>query len=54
MPSYKTKAALKAKGKHYYIPNLKKDLKGLKWGKDLSPHNKRERDIAVYVQVRGM
>lgn len=54
MPSYKTKKALKNKGRHYPIPNLAKDLKAMRSGKDLSPHNKREETIQVYVQVRGM
>jgi hypothetical protein len=54
MPSYKTKQALKRKGKHYPIPDLVKDLKGMRSGKDLSPHNKKEERIQVFVQVRGM
>lgn len=54
MPSKNTKAALKRYGRHYPIPNLKKDLKQMKSGKDLSGPQSKADAVSVYVQVRGM
>ena len=54
MPSKNTKARLKRMGKHYPIPNLQKDLKQMRSGKDLSGSQPKADAVSVYVQVRGM
>ena len=55
MPSYKTKQARKRRAEGYYIPDLKKDLKTMRHGHDLSDHPQTKSDkVSVYVQVRGM
>lgn len=54
MPSRRNKLKAKNKGKHYFIPNLVKDIKEMKWGKDLSGPQPKRDAVSIFVQVRGM
>lgn len=54
MPSYKTKQDLKRKRKHIVIPNLAKDLKSMRSGKDLSCSQGKNDKMMAFVEARGM
>jgi len=53
MPSYKNKQKLKRLKQGLVIPNLQKDLKEIRAGRN-SHKSVKEEKIQAYVQARGM